>query len=150
MTMSSPSELVLPGRMRDRLVAHLQRVAPHEGCGLIACDRQGAVKLYEGTNIERSPSRYNMDPAEVLEALNEIEQCGWELGAIYHSHPQTPAEPSETDLAYHAYPGALMVIVSLAGARPDLRAYRITGRGRAHPVPVRVLERVEARWPEGR
>lgn len=149
--MTRRDELVLPLELRDRLVAQLQRVAPEEGCGLIAFDEQGAVKLYEGTNIERSASRYNMDPAEVLDALNEIERRGWVLGAIYHSHPRTPAEPSETDLAYHAYPGALMVIVSLAGPQPELRAYRVAEPGgRARPVPVRLLERAEARWPEGR
>jgi len=126
------------------MIAHLQRVAPQEGCGLIAfaAGRPGrAVQLFEGTNTERSTTRYNMDPGEVLAALNEMERRGWELGAIYHSHPRSAAEPSETDLAYFYYPDALMVIVSLAGPSPELRAYRVGFEGASvQPVPVRVIE----------
>jgi proteasome lid subunit RPN8/RPN11 len=83
------------------------------------------VRVFPGTNTELSPSRYNMDLGEVLQAFNEIHRQGWELGAIFHSHPRTAAEPSQTDLQLAFYPEALTVIVSLAGTEPIVRAYRL-------------------------
>ena len=118
------------------MIAHLRATLPLEGCGLIACDAVGAVKLYPGTNTEASETRYNMDLAEVVAAFDEIERCNWQLGAIYHSHPQTPARPSATDLSYAFYPDALMVIVSFASEPPDVRAFRVDADITEVPVVI--------------
>lgn len=123
--MTELTNLQLPDELYDRLMAHLRMTLPQEGCGLIAFDANGAVELFPGTNTEASETRYNMDLAEVVAAFNEIERRDWRLGAIYHSHPRTPAWPSATDLSYAFYPNALMVIVSFAVDPPDLRAFRI-------------------------
>ena len=133
--------LILTPALQNEMIAQLQRSAPEEACGLIAFASGRAVKLFPGTNTERSRTRYNMDLGEVLAALNEMERHGWELGAIYHSHPRSAAEPSETDLAYFFYPDALMVIVSLAGPSPELCAYQIGHQGvQIRRVPVRIVE----------
>ncbi|HET7037666.1 MAG TPA: M67 family metallopeptidase [Thermomicrobiaceae bacterium] len=150
--MAPADEFILSAALHRQMLDHLRRVAPEEGCGLIAYRDGCPVKIFEGTNTERSATRYNMDPGEVLAALNEMERHGWELGAIYHSHPRSAAEPSETDLAYYYYPDALMVIVSLAGPSPDLRAYRIGDQGReapVRPVPVRIVEQAHEREQGG-
>ncbi len=54
-------------------------------------------------NQARSPFRFRMDPQEQLRAFNWIEARGWELLAIFHSHPAGPAHPSATDIAEAAY-----------------------------------------------
>lgn len=125
MSVTEPSPLRLPAKLYQRLLAHLRSTLPQEGCGLIACDAHGAVELFPGTNTEASETRYNMDLAEVVAAFNVIDRHDWRLGAIYHSHPQTPARPSTTDLSFAFYPDALMVIVSFAVDPPDLRAFRV-------------------------
>jgi proteasome lid subunit RPN8/RPN11 len=123
--------------MIDRILDHLQAALPAEGCGLLATKRidggsasgepEWVVGFYPGTNIDASPARYTMDPTEVIAALRDMEERGWRLGAIVHSHPKTPAQPSDTDLRESYYPGALMVIVSLAEAGPVIRAWRVDG-----------------------
>ena len=45
--------------------------------------------------------------------------------AVYHSHPRSPAEPSQTDINIAMYPHWLYLIVSLAGEQPEVRAWRI-------------------------
>jgi proteasome lid subunit RPN8/RPN11 len=56
----------------------------------------------------------------------EWEDAGLELLAIYHSHPQGPEGPSETDIAMATYPEATYIIISLANrARPRVRAFRM-------------------------
>ena len=126
----------------EAMIAHVRGAYPHEGCGLIAFNGARPVRLFPGTNTEHSATRYNMDPSEVVAALDEMEHRGWRLGAIFHSHPRTSAVPSRTDLrhAYDAYyQDALMIIVSLAKPEPDVRAYQISGE--PHEIPVVVLAR---------
>ena len=112
----------------ERLVRHLRAAAPCEGVGLLAVvsagGRDGAVAFYPGTNIEASSTRYTMDPAEVVAALQEMDDQGWQLGAIVHSHPASPPVPSMTDRRQAFYPDALLLIVGLASDPPVPRAWR--------------------------
>jgi proteasome lid subunit RPN8/RPN11 len=132
--------LVLPAELRRRVVTHLLAAAPAEGVGLLATapSQNGtiiATAFYPGTNIDRSATRYTMDPAEVLEALRDIAKRDWTLGAIVHSHVRSPATPSVTDLREARYPEALMVIATFAEEPPALRAWRIALDG-AKPAAV--------------
>lgn len=133
--------LVLPAGLRQRVIAHLLAAAPAEGVGLLATapPRDGkivAMAFYPGTNIDRSTTRYTMDPAEVLDALRDMANRDWTLGAIVHSHVRSPATPSATDLREARYPEALMVIATLAETPPALRAWRIALDGAAHATVI--------------
>lgn len=114
---------------RDQLAAVLAQAreeAPLESCGLLLGRGQRVVRVFRGTNIDRSPVTYTMDPQELFRAHREMEGQGLDLVAIYHSHPRTRAYPSSTDVAKATYPDAVYLIVSLQdSAAPDVRAYRI-------------------------
>jgi proteasome lid subunit RPN8/RPN11 len=65
-----------------------------------------------------------------LLALSEaIEDEGWEIGAIYHSHVRSKPYPSQTDIGFAAgWPGLEWIIVGLAaGEQPNVRSYVIDG-----------------------
>jgi proteasome lid subunit RPN8/RPN11 len=139
---SPPAELRIGRALYERLLVHLLAAAPLEGVGLLAVAEDGAggaraTRFYPGTNVDASPTRYTMDPAEVLAAFRDIAAHGWRLGAIVHSHPATPPTPSPTDLREAHYPEALLVIVGLADAAPRARAWRIAV-GAAPPAVVEV------------
>ncbi len=122
----------------DEIVAHAVQDAPNECCGMIASRDGEAVKVYRATNTAASPLRYEIDGAEQYRIQMEIDDLGLELGAIYHSHTRTPPEPSQTDVNGAAqWPGALWIIVGLAGAEPDVRTWAIED-GRVTPVELRV------------
>jgi proteasome lid subunit RPN8/RPN11 len=110
------------------ILQHLRAALPNEGCGLLATvedpGTSRVVRFYPGENIDRSATRFTMDPRQVMAAMDEIEARGWRLGGIVHSHPRTPATPSPTDLREAYYPEALLVIASFAAA-PVLRAWRV-------------------------
>jgi proteasome lid subunit RPN8/RPN11 len=102
------------------MLDHLRSVYPEEGCGLLAVPAgdDAVVRVYPIRNIAARPRvRYEGEPLELLDAFQEMERAGWRLGAIYHSHPSSPAWPSAEDLRQARYPSALTLIVSLA--RPD-------------------------------
>jgi proteasome lid subunit RPN8/RPN11 len=78
------------------------------------------------TNADHSPLTYRLDPLEHLRTFDEIDERGWELAGIFHSHTHTEAYPSPTDRRLAFYPEATYVLVSLRDrAEPEIRAFRI-------------------------
>jgi proteasome lid subunit RPN8/RPN11 len=119
----------IPADLREQIVAHAREEAPNECCGMIASVDGVAVKVYPATNSAASPLRYEIDPQEQLRIELEIDDNGWDLGAIYHSHTRSDPVPSETDrnLAFH--PDSVYLIVGIAGESDDLRGWWIRQRG---------------------
>lgn len=99
---------------------------PNEACGLVAGNDVRTKHLYPVENIRRSPIAYEMDPVEQLRAMIDLEQRGWELIAIYHSHPNGPPVPSATDVEQAYYPESAHVIISLVDRQqPAVRCFNI-------------------------
>jgi len=92
---------------------------------MIAAQDGSAVAVHRARNVAASPLRYEMDGMEQYKIQTAIEDAGLELGAIYHSHTRSAPEPSQTDINLAFYPEALYVIVGVADAQPDIRAWRI-------------------------
>ena len=118
----------------DDVIAHAREEYDAECCGMIAYTsgdsgpggEPRAARVHRATNMFASPKRFEIDGREVLSAINEFEDAGWELGAIYHSHTHTAPYPSQTDINFAAnWPGLEWVIVGLAGEEPEVRCYEI-------------------------
>lgn len=137
--MPSVETLVIKRSDYVAMLDHLRATYPLEACGLLA-GRAGRVeRLYPVDNALRSPHAYEMEPRQQLQAMLDLEDAGWELLAIYHSHPHGPPEPSATDVARAYYPEALHVIVSLADRRrPAVRAFAIGG-GQVEEVLLEIV-----------
>ena len=131
------SQLVIPQSILTQIIAHAQREAPKEACGLISGRDGTAVKAYPITNTDQSNVTYLMDPKEQFAAFKEMRQAGTELLAIYHSHPATEAYPSPTDKKLAFYPEAYYVIISLAQTEPVVRAFTIVnGEVKERPIKI--------------
>ncbi len=74
--------------------------------------RNGVVEqVVRGSSKRRSPYGYELDD-ESLRAVNfDLDEKGFEV-AVYHSHPKSEAEPSQTDINLAYYPNWLYVIVA--------------------------------------
>ncbi|MDR7418799.1 MAG: M67 family metallopeptidase [Armatimonadota bacterium] len=122
--------LELPRALAVAIVEHARQEFPNECCGLLAGRGARVERVFRGSNVDRSPYTYRLDPQEQLQFFKTIDAEGLELLAIYHSHTQSAAYPSRTDVAQAFYPDAVHVIVSLrngaaAGDDPEVRAFRI-------------------------
>jgi proteasome lid subunit RPN8/RPN11 len=123
--------VVIPDDVRTQLVAHAQREAPNEACGLVLI-RDGRAERYEpGRNAAASPYRFELelDDPELWFA----EDDGYEL-AVFHSHLSAPARPSRTDVEnIGLWERKPYVILSLRTR--DLAAFRIEG-GQIDEIPL--------------
>jgi proteasome lid subunit RPN8/RPN11 len=109
---------------------HVEACLPNEGCGLIGGKNGCAELLLTVTNSDHSPITFDMDAQELLSAHLAFEEAGLELAAIFHSHPDGPAVPSETDVRASIYhPGVISVILVKEGKEWRTRAYQIDGEG---------------------
>ena len=105
-------------------MAHARDEAPNECCGYLSARAGEVQQVFRAENERRSPYGYALDHRSLF-AANELDDDGYEVG-IYHSHPRSPAEPSQTDINLATYPHWTYLIVSLEnGAAPVIRAWRI-------------------------
>jgi proteasome lid subunit RPN8/RPN11 len=117
------------------LVEHARDEAPNECCGY-ARGRDGTLEAtFRADNPRRSPYGYELDSKSLL-AANDLDDEGYDV-AIYHSHPRSPAEPSQTDINLATYPHWTYLIVSLA-EEPEVRAWRIAD-GRVDEEAIEVV-----------
>jgi len=121
------------------VVGHALEDPGNEVCGLVAVagEERAATRVYRARNVHASPMKFEIDPKELLDLHNAIEDEGWELGAIYHSHVRSAPYPSQTDVNFAAsWPGVEWIIVGLApGAEPEVRSYLIED-GTIQEVPI--------------
>ena len=117
--------MILPQALAEELVAHARTELPNECCGLLAGHGDKVTRVLRATNSEGSPFMYVVDPREQLRLMDDIEDAGEDLVAIYHSHTRSAAYPSRTDVELAFYADPLYVIVSLRDESPDIRAFRL-------------------------
>jgi len=114
-----------------KIIEHARAGLPNEACGLIAgtIDSENEIKtiqcVYLLTNIDQSREHFSMNPREQLAAIKEMRANGLSPLGNFHSHPETPARPSEEDIRLAFDSSASYLILSLAESEPVLRAFHI-------------------------
>jgi proteasome lid subunit RPN8/RPN11 len=110
----TPERLVITAQQWHEMRDDADQKTPEEACGLLAGTIDGksytTMRVIPTVNILHSPLGYQLDPHEQLAAFLQIEEQGWELIGVYHSHPKGPEEPSPTDIAEAYYPEAVYLI----------------------------------------
>lgn len=130
--------LTLAPHLLDTVLTHLRRALPWEGCGLLGGSGDIVQVALPVPNVASRRDRFRMAPNAQVRALLDLEAQGLLLLAIYHSHPSGPPHPSATDLAAHAYPAALQVIVAHPEQRqPTISAWRLLGQS-VTSIPLRI------------
>ena len=155
--------LHIPSSIIQDIIAHARELAPNECCGILSGKKETVVESYRITNIlatmsqqelsrfegaklsdlqrlspeERADIAFQMDSKEYGEAQRNIRLNNQDFLGFYHSHPKSPARPSDTDITmameYESFRKKMMngplpfhLIVSLTDAEnPVIRAYRI-------------------------
>lgn len=125
----------------EALLAHVRAGYPCEACGILLRPRAepgasgGSLRVVRAVPVENRERekprvRYAIAPEDLLHVQRESREQGLEIAGYYHSHPDHPARPSETDRRVAAEglsDGVLHVVVGLeggGGARPTAWIFR--------------------------
>lgn len=114
----------------DLILEQSRAEYPDEACGVILgpVGSDKPVRIKPMINAAHSPTFYEFDSKELLALYREVDDLDEEIVVIYHSHTDTEAHPSRTDVAYAGEPGAHYVLVSTRQEiAPDteFRSFRI-------------------------
>lgn len=98
----------------DAIVKQSRDEYPDECCGVVIgpAGKDSPERLKPMINAAHSPTFYEFDPKDLLALYREVDDNDEEIVVIYHSHTETEARPSRTDIAYAGEPGAHYVLVS--------------------------------------
>jgi proteasome lid subunit RPN8/RPN11 len=137
--------LVVPAELLSRMRAHGEEMFPHECCGFMlgaAVDGEQRIVEVRAQANERTESRENrfvISPGQFRDAEKRARAAGLLLVGIYHSHPDSPARPSEYDRD-HAWPWFSYLIVSVRGGKAaETNAWRLRDdRSGFDPVALEV------------
>jgi proteasome lid subunit RPN8/RPN11 len=131
----------IPAHVLARMHAHLVAGYPHEACGILigealpdGADARPHVKVVHDVVLvanvwsvesasEGQHNRYLISPEDVARADRLASTRGLDIVGFFHSHPDHPARPSETDREF-AWPVISFVIVAVEqGCVSDTRSW---------------------------
>ena len=116
----------IPKTMYDDMIAHAQEGFPLEVCGILGGVGDTVSVNYRMTNTDASNEHFMMEPKEQFAVVKELRAKGLSMLGIYHSHPETPARPSEEDIKLALTPAVSYLIISLAdAAAPVIKSFKI-------------------------
>jgi proteasome lid subunit RPN8/RPN11 len=118
--------LEMSQRHWDVMKKHVISCLPEEACGLLAGNGELVHEVIPVTNSLHSPYRFRMDPEEQVAAMIHIDEQGYQILGIFHSHIKGPTSPSETDIAESTYPEVAFLIWSREEENWSCRAFRLT------------------------
>lgn len=117
--MSTKPRLLIPRDIHDAVLEQARNEAPNECCGLLAGPMPTSgdyvvTRHFPLINTLASPTAFESEPHSLLAANRQMRERGWEILAVYHSHPAMPAVPSTRDREMSFAENVATVIVSLS------------------------------------
>jgi proteasome lid subunit RPN8/RPN11 len=98
------------------LRAHGEETYPHECCGVMLGNsapdgnRVREIVRAGNTRTDRAHDRYNIAPEELIRIQRQARKLGLDIVGFYHSHPDCPAQWSQTDFNEAHWVGCSYVI----------------------------------------
>lgn len=105
---------------------HGEETYPHECCGVLLGEMNGdgrtatSVVRCGNTRTDSPQNRYHIDPRELVKIQREGRDRGQDIVGFYHSHPDHPAQWSQTDLAEAHWIGCSYVITSVERSKASV------------------------------
>ena len=128
--MNAGTTITLNQALQQTIFTQMEGTFPNEGGGfllgshdadtVIIADVIAVENVFE---TEEQYHRYAMTPQNWAQMEDEADARGLSLVGYYHSHPDSPAIPSEYDRE-HALPNFVYIITSvMAGKAADMRVW---------------------------
>ena len=126
------SKIRLSQKIIGKISNHAIDEFPYECCGFLIGkfnDEQADADEYvsaKNTVEENKERRFIIDPVEYMQVESRADAQNMSLIGIVHSHPNSPAVPSEFD-RNHAFSGFSYIIISvMENDVKEIRSWRLT------------------------
>ncbi|MQG19172.1 MAG: M67 family metallopeptidase [SAR202 cluster bacterium] len=120
---------------------HAKFENPNECCGILGGKDNHITDVYQIDNVVASPTRYLMDPEQQLKATKDLEDRGLEIIGFYHSHTNSEAYPSSTDVRLAIQSGWLDILYILISVKySEVKAFKIESTGEIIEEDVVICE----------
>jgi proteasome lid subunit RPN8/RPN11 len=129
-----------------QIYAHARETYPHECCGFLLGSFEGGglvrqARRASNQNTERT-DRFIISPEEFAEVQFAADEAGLDIIGIYHSHPDWPPIPSQTDMD-NAWDDVYYLISSVHEGMPlNTQIWRLadTGPRRFEWVALEIMD----------
>jgi proteasome lid subunit RPN8/RPN11 len=126
----------------DAIRTHGEETYPHECCGALLArvgaspekrspeEKRQIVAAVRAGNMrtDSAHNRYQIAPVELVRIEREGRRQGLEIAGFYHSHPDHPAQWSQTDLAEAHWLGCSYVITAVErGKSTETNSFLLAG-----------------------
>jgi len=129
-----------------QIYAHAKEIYPHECCGFLlgSFDDGGLVhQVKPATNQNQDRTdRFVISGEEFAQTQFAADEAGLDIIGIYHSHPDWPPIPSQTDME-SAWEEVYYLITSIHEGMPlNTNIWRLTDEGlrRFEPVALEIVD----------
>lgn len=126
--------LKLTRSLYQALRTHGEETYPQECCGVLLGQIDGETRTVTATaragntRTDSAHNRYNIDPKDLIRIQRDGRDRGEDILGFYHSHPDHPAQWSQTDLAEAHWFGCSYVITSVEKGRAVItNSFELTG-----------------------
>ena len=120
-------KIILTEQQKQILLDHAEHEKPNESCAILfGLENQNMAtveRIFLTKNIEESPVNFTISPEERLEADKIERETGFKIVAIFHSHPNSEAQPSNTDRKFMELNPEVWIILS--GISKQFRAFTL-------------------------
>ena len=139
--------ITVPESLLREIRAHGVKDYPYECCGLLlghyGADSKVVTETYAISNAREESAKRNrflIEPVELMRGERYARERDLEVVGFYHSHPDSPAVPSQYDLE-HAWPTYSYIIVkTLANEATDLFSWeQEPDRSRFNPEEIKKI-----------
>jgi proteasome lid subunit RPN8/RPN11 len=117
--------------VHEEILAHAKEAYPNECCGvLVGANYGGERKIFEShratnVNTDRAHDRYIIDPREFNLIDKMARSQSMDVMGFYHSHPDHPDKPSETDREWGQTGYSYIIIAVKGGKETSMRSWMI-------------------------
>ncbi len=120
-------KIIITEQQKQILLDHAENEKPNESCAILfGSENQNMAtveKIFLTKNIEESPLNFTISPEQRLEADKIERETGLKIVAIFHSHPNSEAEPSNTDRKFMELNPEVWIIFS--GISKQFRSFTL-------------------------
>lgn len=138
--------LTITKNLIDKILTQSEEGYPYEICGFMLGKQNYTASTREvlevvqvdNQNKERANDRFEIAPKDYIKVENYADKKGLEIVGIYHSHPDHPDRPSQTDRMFALEDMSYIIVSVNKGKAESFKSWQLVD-GEFQPEEVNLI-----------